>query len=122
MSADALGQSEPIWVGLLDLDRDEAVTQISGPVRPDHSLARVLVRMHGAPIGYVHVPIRPASTLTARARSSAREWLADALTRHGQLDSADLLALVLTAVGVDTAAGHAAGPDTRYASRPGSAR
>ena len=76
-----------IWVGILDLDGDGPVTGISGPLRNGHSQARVLVRMHGAPLGFVLIPTRPAHTLTARVQSVAGTTLAEALRRHAEWDS-----------------------------------
>ena len=76
----------PVWVGLLDLDADRPVAGVSGPLRADHQQARVLVRMHGAPIGVVWVPTLPEQTLTERARRAAASTLASALRRHAELD------------------------------------
>jgi GT2 family glycosyltransferase len=76
----------PVWVGLLDLDGDGPVTDVSGPVRRDHCQARVLIRMHRAPIGFVWVPAHPEHTLTERARAAAGSALAGALHRHAELD------------------------------------
>lgn len=78
------GQSGPILVGLLDLDGDGAVTEVSGPLREDCARARILVRVHGAPVGFVQVPAHPAGALAARAAAAARESLADALSWHEQ--------------------------------------
>lgn len=86
MGARVTGDGGPVWVGLLDLDADGPVAGVSGPVRPDHQQARVLVRMHGAPIGFVWVPTLPEHTLTERARAAAGSTLADALHRHTELD------------------------------------
>ena len=60
-----------IWVGLLDLDDSEPVRAVSGPLGDRHDMARVLIRMHHAPIGYVLLPVAPADSLTARATSLA---------------------------------------------------
>lgn len=76
----------PAWVGLLDLDGDAQVAGVSGPVRGDHCRARVLVRIHRAPIGLVWVPALPVQTLTERARAAAESALARALRRHAELD------------------------------------
>jgi GT2 family glycosyltransferase len=80
------GYGGPVWVGLLDLDGDEPVTAVIGPLRADHQQARILVRMHRAPIGMVRVPTPPAQTLTERARAAAESELAGPLRRHAELD------------------------------------
>lgn len=72
----------PTWTGLLDLDKAGSITGAAGPVRPDHILARVLVRVHGAPLGYITVPPQPEATLEARARATAESTLASALQDH----------------------------------------
>jgi GT2 family glycosyltransferase len=71
-----------IWVGAIDLSGDAAVTAVSGEPRADQAGARVLVRMHGAPIGYVSIPLRPAQTIAGRARAAAETVLAGPLRRH----------------------------------------
>ena len=86
MTAPAMTAAEPIWVGMLDLDSDRPVTGISGPMRAVQSQARVLVRLHGAPLGFVQVPAWPADTLTARVRTEAGTTLAAALRRHAERD------------------------------------
>jgi glycosyltransferase involved in cell wall biosynthesis len=76
-----------IWVGLLDMDEGRPVVGVSGPVRVDHRQARVLIRMHRAPLGHVCVPTLPVETLTARVRTAAETTLADALRRHAHWDN-----------------------------------
>jgi len=78
-----------IWVGLLDLDGSEPVHGVSGPVSDRHGLARIMVRMHRAPVGYVELPAAPGETLTERAASLAEKALAEPLRRHEELDKAD---------------------------------
>jgi GT2 family glycosyltransferase len=78
--------SRATWVGLLDLDESSSVMGASGPVRADHRQARVLVRVHRAPLGHVGVPILPMETLTERIRTAAAHTLAEALARHDQCD------------------------------------
>jgi GT2 family glycosyltransferase len=79
-----------IWVGLLDLDDPRPVAGVSGPLSDRHGQARILVRMHSAPIGYVAVPATPEETLTARARTAAETILAEPLRRHAESDSQSL--------------------------------
>jgi len=75
-----------IWVGLLDLDGAAPVAAVSGPVRAQHGRARILTRMHDAPLGYVSVPARPEQTLTERAAKEAVTVLAEPLRRHADTD------------------------------------
>src|SRR5450755_2630771 len=75
-----------IWVGLLDIDDAGSVVGVSDPVNVEHRVARVLIRMHRAPLGYVCVPTFPVETLTARVRTAAETTLAEALRRHGDWD------------------------------------
>jgi glycosyltransferase involved in cell wall biosynthesis len=79
-----------IWVGLLDLDGSEPVRGVSGPVGDRHGLARIMIRMHRAPVGYVELPATPANSLTERAASLAERVLAEPLRRHEELDKAAL--------------------------------
>lgn len=70
------------WVGVLDVDEDRPVNGISGPLQDVHVQARVLVRQHGGPLGFVSVPSRPWATLTDRARAAAAISLPDAVQAH----------------------------------------
>ena len=82
MSAGGCIAGGSIWVGAMDLGEDAPVAAVSGEPRADHLQARVLVRIHGAPIGYVSVPLRPAETLAGRTRTIAETALAGPLRRH----------------------------------------
>ena len=75
-----------IWVGLLDLEDNGPVVGMSGPVRAHHREARLLIRLHRAPLGYVLVPALPEESLTTRARAAAETTLAEPLRRHAQWD------------------------------------
>jgi len=76
-----------IWVGSLELDAIDPVTGLNGPAREDQRLARVLVCLHGAPLGFVTVPVAPLATLTPRVQAAAKTTLADALDRHLDFDA-----------------------------------
>ena len=76
----------PVWVGMLELDDAAPVVAVSGPVRADHRRARVLIRMHGAPLGYVSVPVLPEGTLSERLRAAAQARLAQAIACHTKWD------------------------------------
>jgi cellulose synthase/poly-beta-1,6-N-acetylglucosamine synthase-like glycosyltransferase len=78
-----------IWVGRLDLDDSQPVAAVAGPLSDRHSEARILIRMHRAPLGYVTVPAPPEDTLTERVRAAAQVELAESVQRHVQWDSAD---------------------------------
>jgi GT2 family glycosyltransferase len=84
------GTAEPagVWIGLAELGSESPVTAVSGPPRPDQELARVLVRMHGAPLGYVSLPLRPEATLAERVRNAAESSVAESLERHLRRDTA----------------------------------
>jgi GT2 family glycosyltransferase len=72
----------PVWIGLLDLDSDGEVAAVSGDPWSAHQEARVLVRMHNAPLGYVHLPVWPWETFTSRARVAAQAAIAGRLREH----------------------------------------
>jgi glycosyltransferase involved in cell wall biosynthesis len=77
-----------LWIGLLDIDKNDPVAALNGPPRADQRDARILVRLHHAPVGYVRVALRPESTLAERVRVAAQENLMAALARHESADSA----------------------------------
>lgn len=72
----------PTWMGLLDLDRPGSAMGTAGPLRDDHVLARILVRLHEAPLGYISVPPQPAQSLVARARAAAEATLSLSISSH----------------------------------------
>ena len=78
-----------IWVGLLDLDGSQPVAAVSVPLAERHGQARILVRKHGAPLGYVTIAAQPEATLTGRAREAAETGLAGAARQHDQWDRAE---------------------------------
>lgn len=77
----------PVWVAFLELDGADAVAGLNGSTLPGQGQARVLVHLHGAPLGFITVPVAPADSLTARVRATAEISLADAIRRHRQLDA-----------------------------------
>lgn len=77
-----------IWVGLLDLGSN-VVVALSGSAAGKHLPARIMVRLHGAPVGYVDIPLQPAETLARRAQTLAENTLAEPLRRHQEAHSAD---------------------------------
>lgn len=83
-----MGDEGSIWVGELELDAGGAVIPVSGPVRPGSATGRVLIRLHGAPIGNVHLPLHPPDSLTERARQVAETDLAEPLRVHRSRDAA----------------------------------
>ena len=78
-----------IWVGQLDLDGSQPVAGVAGPLSDRHSEARILIRLHRAPLGYVTVPAAPEGTLTERVRAAAQVELAESVQQHAQWDSSD---------------------------------
>lgn len=71
-----------IWIGMAELSSTPSIVPVSGLPRPDQSTARVLVRIHRAPLGYVTLPLQPESTLPERVRTEARRSLAESLKSH----------------------------------------
>jgi len=78
-----------IWVGQLELEGAGSVTGMNSAGPAEQDTARVLIRMHGAPLGFVSVPAQPTRTLTVRARAAAKTMLADAVRRHIDADHCD---------------------------------
>ena len=76
-----------VWVGSLDMDDVRPVVGVCGPVRVRYRQARVLIRMHRAPLGHVSVPTLPVETLTARVRVAAETMLAKELRQHANWDN-----------------------------------
>jgi glycosyltransferase involved in cell wall biosynthesis len=83
---DVMTDEGGVWVGLLDMDDVGPVIGVSGPVCVGYRQARVLIRMHRAPLGQVSIPTQPMETLTARVRTAAETTLVDALRRHAHWD------------------------------------
>ena len=82
----AMTEEGGVWVGLLDMDDVRPVVGVSGPVCIRYRQARVLIRMHRAPLGHVSVPTLPMETLTARVRTAAETTLAEELRLHAHWD------------------------------------
>ncbi len=78
---------ESLWVGMLEFDQDVPVTAISGPVQARHGQARILIRRHRAPVGFVTIPAEPAATMADRARAAARIALGEPLRQHASWDA-----------------------------------
>ena len=75
------------WVGILDLDKSESETVgFAGLASAGYTEARLLVRIHGAPVGQVSIPVEPESSLDARARATAEAELAYVLRLHASWD------------------------------------
>ena len=81
-----MSDSGSVWVGLLELGSDFVVA-LSRPATGEETPARILVRLHGAPGGYVEIPLQPTETLAARAQTSAENTLAEPLRRHHEAHS-----------------------------------
>jgi glycosyltransferase involved in cell wall biosynthesis len=78
------------WIGLLDLDQDGPTVGVGSILRDDHLEARILIRLHGAPIGFVSLPSQPEETLATRARLAAASNLSDGLNAHVDCDDLPL--------------------------------
>jgi GT2 family glycosyltransferase len=59
---------------------------VSGPIGAAHHAARIMIRIHGAPVGYVEVEAQPLHTLDERAVEAAERALAGPLRRHRACD------------------------------------
>jgi glycosyltransferase involved in cell wall biosynthesis len=77
-----------IWIGMAELGNEECVIEAAGPPRPHQQMARILIRIHGAPIGYVSLPLQPVATLAARVKEAAESSMAEAFEHHLRLDGA----------------------------------
>jgi GT2 family glycosyltransferase len=73
-----------VWVGLLDLDGPCDLRGVNGSLRASQQQAKLLVRMHQAPVGYVRVPVSPRESLAERARAAAETELVQAIQQHMQ--------------------------------------
>lgn len=69
------------WVGQLDLDEGETA-EFTGLASAGYTMARLLVRIHRAPVGQVIVPVQPEGSLAARARAAAEAELENSLRAH----------------------------------------
>jgi GT2 family glycosyltransferase len=72
-------------VGELDLDDGDGAG-LTGLVAAGYSDARLLIRVHGAPIGQLAIQVEPELTLAARARAAARAELSQAVESHSHWD------------------------------------
>jgi len=81
-----VGDGAAIWVGWLDLDSREPVVGSTGSATLHYARARIMVRYHKAPLGYVSIPVAPVETLTFRARKAASVTLAAPLRAHLDAD------------------------------------
>ena len=81
-----MGDGAAIWVGWLDLDSQEPVVGSIGAATMHYARARIMVRYHKAPLGYVSIPVTPVETLTLRAREAAGLTLTAPLRAHLDAD------------------------------------
>ncbi len=71
-----------VLVGVLDLDDEGRLVQLTGVPETAHQHVRLLVRLHRAPLGYVRLAACPTETLGQRAVAAAEAELGLALRRH----------------------------------------
>ncbi|MGB9111571.1 MAG: glycosyltransferase family A protein [Acidimicrobiales bacterium] len=74
-------------VGLVDLDGSEAIIGLDGSSLSDNERARLLVRMHRAPLGFVDVSAHPRRSLGRRTRAQAQTALEVAVQGHIACDA-----------------------------------
>jgi O-antigen biosynthesis protein len=73
------------WLGVLDLDTAD-LQGVTRPASAGYAEARLLIRLHGAPIGQVTLQVQPELSLAARAQAAARAELAGAMESHASWD------------------------------------
>lgn len=71
-----------IWIGVLDLDGACDVREVNGPLLAAHRYAKLLVRLHRAPVGYVQVPVVPHESFAERAQAAAETDFAHFIQQH----------------------------------------
>jgi O-antigen biosynthesis protein len=81
-SREVVSVGNSVWIALVDVDADRPAVGVNGPLLSTHQLARLLVRKHLAPIGYVQVPVAPPESLASRAHAAAEETLNGTLRAH----------------------------------------
>jgi GT2 family glycosyltransferase len=82
-----MAEGGAVWVGMLDIDETGPVVGVSSPEPIGYQHARVLIRMHRAPLGQVLIAAMPADTFAARVRHAAESELAGALRQHFDWDN-----------------------------------
>jgi GT2 family glycosyltransferase len=82
VGSEVMSVEHSVWIGMLDVDSGCPVVGVNGPLLPTHRVARLLIRKHLAPIGYVQVPAVPIESLPRRARVAAEASLTEALQAH----------------------------------------
>src|SRR6266487_2428229 len=80
---------EATWVGLIDLEDPDGLRPVGPQMRTDHADARVLVRVHGVPLGFVELPLRRASIDPDDVLREALHRHGEALSRHLRSDGLD---------------------------------
>ena len=80
-------ESDSIWVGQLEMGDDAPIVAMSGGSPQNYRMARILVRMHRAPLGHVSVPLWPEETLADRVRQEATTVLAAEIGCHAGWDA-----------------------------------
>jgi GT2 family glycosyltransferase len=76
------GVGDGIWAATMELSSADSVTAMSGEPASAYEFARILVRLHDAPLGYVTVPLEPLQTLAPRVRVAAGAELAGPQRHH----------------------------------------
>ena len=78
---------ESLWVASLELEGEGGLSGVNDPAPTGQAQARVLVRLHGAPLGFVNVPVVPVETLISRVQAATERTLVEAVRRHRELDA-----------------------------------
>jgi glycosyltransferase involved in cell wall biosynthesis len=95
------GGFEPAWVGELELARP--VSDLIAPAGPDgrsYRRARLLVRIHGQPIGFVEIRLREGVAPVTTTLQAIEESLGEAISAHLRADGIDRMSLTETGIAV----------------------
>ena len=76
------GGAPPTWVGEIELSAPAEVRSVGPKAHVRYEQARVLVRLHGAPLGFVEVRLPDGRVDPVRVERQARRELGDAIYRH----------------------------------------
>ena len=77
----------PIWVGDIELSGRGEVDPLSPRAQEEYDLARILVRLHGVPLGFLQLRLTETGLDGARTRTAAWDALREPIVRH--LESVD---------------------------------
>lgn len=80
----------PVWVGDVELSRGWAPRAVARDPEPDDDRARLLIRLHGHPLGFVELPATGSAPAPAEVRRQVLADLGTDLSRHLEADAMEL--------------------------------